>query len=614
MSLFVKKIRHLYGDMKLHTKIILAMILIVTLPFLLIGILFYGNLRDMVISDTIRKEQDTSAKTAPIIEEMIQDVLDSYQEITQLPFMEQLFHMPVNSIQELTSSASARSFSAEIESIMEKAPLSGFQIYLDLPENNSLLHQECCVSSFFSSLMRAKGTYWYGIFQGSNVKELYCPSFYLGIKEQAQYGDMAYIRPTTVYYQGESYPAYIAVYYSTKPIQDILVRNLSLSGSVSYIINERDSLVSSSDTSLSGIYWLDYQTIEESFMSSNNYIERTILDTTVYAGFYNILQPGWFMVTVLPLPPLIERSNHILIEFLLFCLLFLLLAYLVANVLSRSITNRISSVISQMHLVREGIPVPMESPEYHDEIGDLIDTYNFMSRRMDQLMLEQQQSAEDLRIAEFNSLQAQINPHFLYNTMDMINWLAQQGRTDEVSSAIQKLSRFYKLTLSRKQSISTIAQEEEHISIYIHLQNMRFHDNITFISDIPDELMDYQIPKLTLQPVIENAILHGILEKENKSGTIVLTGWTENKNLVLMISDDGVGIPPERLKTILTGAGKSSSQGTNIAIYNTHRRLQILYGKDYGMTYHSIPGEGTEVEIRLPARNTLENSEINPAL
>ena len=99
--------------------------------------------------------------------------------------------------------------------------------------------------------------------------------------------------------------------------------------------------------------------------------------------------------------------------------------------------------------------------------------------------------------------QSQINPHFLYNTMDMINWMAQQGRTSEVCNAVQSLSRFYKLTLSRKKGISTIAKEEEHVSIYVHLQNMRYHDSISFISDIPDELMEYQIPKLTLQPVIE---------------------------------------------------------------------------------------------------------------
>ena len=172
---------------------------------------------------------------------------------------------------------------------------------------------------------------------------------------------------------------------------------------------------------------------------------------------------------------------------------------------------------------------------------------------------------------------------------------------EEISHAVQSLSRFYKLTLSRKKGISTIARELEHVTIYVQLQNMRYHDSIELITDIPDELSEYQIPKLTLQPVVENSILHGILEKESKSGTIVITGWMENKDIVLLISDDGVGISPEILSTILSGSGNSQSGGTNIAVYNTHRRLQILYGKDYGLTYSSNPGKGTEVEIRFPA-------------
>ena len=171
----------------------------------------------------------------------------------------------------------------------------------------------------------------------------------------------------------------------------------------------------------------------------------------------------------------------------------------------------------------------------------------------------------------------------------MINWLAQQGRTDEVSRAVQSLSRFYKLTLSRKQSISTIYREVEHVSIYLQIQNMRYHDSITFVSDIPDELMEYQIPKLTLQPIIENSVLHGILETADKTGTIVLTGWMEDSDIVLLISDDGIGIAAEQLATILSGEGASSSGGTNIAVYNTHRRLQILYGLIMDSATPAIP-------------------------
>ena len=605
MNNIFSKIHQSYGDMKLSSKFTLVLLLATTVPVLMMACFFYGKLYDMVVSYTIRQEQDTSAQTAPYIEELVQQIIDAHSGITDQEFFQTLFHQPVNSpFQMFLDSDSAQDFHDYAEELIASDMITGVQIYMDFPPQSVRLFNDELTKDYFSPLSKARGTYWYGIFQGTQQSSLYCPEFYLGGREKRKYGDLAYITSTTFYYQGSARQAYIAVYSSSEHLNEMLKDNLKLTGSVSYIINDRNAVVATSDSSLSGIYLLDYDTIENSFMSSNNFIERNILDTTVYAGFYNIKQPGWFMVTVLPSGPLITQSNTIMIQYILMYLGFLIFALFLAHSMSHSITNRISSVIHQMSKVRKGTLSPMSSPQYHDEIGDLIDTYNYMTRKMDQLMTEQAKAAEELRIAEFHTLQAQINPHFLYNTMDMINWLAQQGRTDEVSLAVQKLSRFYKLTLSRKQSISTIASEAEHVSIYLQIQNMRYHNSISFVCDIPDELMEYQIPKLTLQPIIENSVLHGILETPSKTGTIVLTGWLEDSDIVLLISDDGVGIPPEKLQTLLLensyGITRASS-GTNIAVYNTHRRLQILYGNEYGLNYSSEFGKGTDVELRIPA-------------
>lgn len=605
MNNIFSKIHQSYGDMKLSSKFTLVLLLATTVPVLMMSCFFYGKLYDMVVSYTIRQEQDTSAETAPYIEELVQQIIDAHSGITDQEFFQTLFHQPVNSpFQMFLDSDSAQDFHDYAEELIASDMITGVQIYMDFPPQSVRLFNDELTKDYFSPLSKARGTYWYGIFQGTQQSSLYCPEFYLGGREKREYGDLAYITSTTFYYQGSARQAYIAVYSSSEHLNEMLKDNLKLTGSVSYIINDRNAVVATSDSSLSGIYLLDYDTIENSFMSSNNFIERNILDTTVYAGFYNIKQPGWFMVTVLPSGPLITQSNTIMIQYILMYLGFLIFALFLAHSMSHSITNRISSVIHQMSKVRKGTLSPMSSPQYHDEIGDLIDTYNYMTRKMDQLMTEQAKAAEELRIAEFHTLQAQINPHFLYNTMDMINWLAQQGRTDEVSLAVQKLSRFYKLTLSRKQSISTIASEAEHVSIYLQIQNMRYHNSISFVCDIPDELMEYQIPKLTLQPIIENSVLHGILETPSKTGTIVLTGWLEDSDIVLLISDDGVGIPPEKLQTLLLENSygiTSASSGTNIAVYNTHRRLQILYGNEYGLNYSSEFGKGTDVELRIPA-------------
>lgn len=336
-------------------------------------------------------------------------------------------------------------------------------------------------------------------------------------------------------------------------------------------------------------------------MSSNNFITKNILGEDVYAGFNRIENTDWYMVVAIPSNPLILKSRIFMGVFVLIYLGCILAAFIIATLLSRSLTNRLAAVIDRMTRCRLGLPCVLPDSTIQDEIGELVDSYNYMTHMIHDLVEEQAKAAEDLRIAEFDSLQAQMNPHFLYNTMEMINWLSLQGRSQEVSHAIQKLSRFYKLTLSRKQSLSTIQDELEHVTIYVELQNMRFDDNIDFIVDMPDELMEHAIPKLTFQPVVENSILHGIMEKDEKKGTIVLTGWQEEHAIVILISDDGVGIAPQELETILsekkTAAGRS---GSNIAIYNTHRRLQLMYGTDYGLKYTSVPGGGTDVEIRTP--------------
>lgn len=603
MKALWRRFKNGYLNLNLQTKFTIALISIVVVPACLTAFLFYGRLYSMVVSNTIRQEQDASAKTAPLIERTMDTILATTRNITGQNFFQELFYMPVSdSAEQLAASNHATDFKNAVQRLTTDSIVTDVRIYVDFPDDLKALDTYPNTENILAPLSQAKGTYWYGIFQGNrNTQEMFCPSFYLGPREKKNYGDMAYICPLSLYYHSTAYKAYLAVYYSDDKLTSILSDNLSLEGSVSYIVNERDAIVATSDPSLSGIYQLDYDTIKASFMSSNNFIERNILDTKVYAGFYSISNTDWFMVTVLPSPPLIHESNRLMIQIVLIYAVFLVLALIFANVLAHSITGRLSSVIRQMQTVRHGPPTPMESPQAHDEIGNLIDTYNYMTRKMEELMEKQAKAAEDLRIAEFNSLQAQINPHFLYNTMDMINWMALQGQTDEISHAVQSLSRFYKLTLSRKKGISTIARELEHVTIYVQLQNMRYHDSIELITDIPDELSEYQIPKLTLQPVVENSILHGILEKESKSGTIVITGWMENEDVVLLISDDGIGISPEILSTILSGNGKSQSGGTNIAVYNTHRRLQILYGNDYGLTYSSNPGEGTEVEIRFPA-------------
>ena len=199
----------------------------------------------------------------------------------------------------------------------------------------------------------------------------------------------------------------------------------------------------------------------------------------------------------------------------------------------------------------------------------------------------------------------------------MINWLSQTGRSEEVTQAIQALSRFYKLTLSRKSLMNSIETELQHVSLYVKLQNMRYDDCVTFVIDVPEELYEYTIPKLTFQPIVENAFLHGIMTTEEKKGSILLTGWRSGDDIEFIISDDGAGIPPEKLDTLMydvdhtdTDSGvKQPAIPGHIGIYNTNLRLKSLYGESYGLFFTSTLGKGTEVTFKIPARHITDSLE-----
>lgn len=592
--------------MMLQSKLMISYLIVIGIPMVLVAAFLFGKVYDMVVADTIRNQQENTSKTAPYIDAEIEALLDDYHKIENHFFVKEIFNTLRYdaSIYKLYHSQDARNFENYIKRVLGDSSIKNVRFYIDVPENDTSFS-----GSQYAGIMKPvselSNTYWRGIFSGTNVSELHCPAFYLSKGEINNLGDMAYITKHQIVSNKKTYTCFLAIYYSSDIYLDVLQQNLPAIGSVSYLINDRDSIIATTSPALSSTYYLNYETIQDAFMSSNNFLERIVLGETIYAGMYNIRETKWYMVVVIPSTPLIQESKNILAIYLVIFGTALILALLLAVFISRSITKRISLVTKQMARVRTEPPTPLDVSFEHDEIGDLIDTYNYMCVEMNHLMDERERAAEDLRISEFKSLQAQINPHFLYNTMDMINWMAADGRTSQIGEVVQSLSRFYKLTLSKKTTLSTIKDEIEHISIYIRLLNMRFHNSIDLIVDISDELLEYEIPKLTLQPVVENAVLHGIMEKIEKNGCIVLTGWINDNSIELMVSDDGVGIPEEKLATILDGNGKSKT-GNNIAIYNTHHRLQILYGEKYGLSYSSKVGCGTDVYIQLPAKKAVD--------
>ena len=238
-----------------------------------------------------------------------------------------------------------------------------------------------------------------------------------------------------------------------------------------------------------------------------------------------------------------------------------------------------------------------------DELAVLNASFNRMVEKIGQLVEDIKTEQSNLRQSELKLLQAQINPHFLYNTLDSIIWLAEAGEKEKVVQIVSSLSDFFRTTLSKGRDYITLKEEEMHIRSYLQIQRLRYRDILEYDIRIPQELGQYLILKLTLQPLVENALYHGIKNKRGV-GHIWVDGRREGDRIVFCVRDDGIGMGPEELERVqglIGGVQEEGGDTSGFGLFNVDQRLRLNYGAAYGIRIHSRHGEGTQVEVTIPA-------------
>lgn len=277
-----------------------------------------------------------------------------------------------------------------------------------------------------------------------------------------------------------------------------------------------------------------------------------------------------------------------------------LLSLLAVIPLTRSITRRIAMLKEQMIRTQSGVISRLDAAEPgRDEIGQLISHYNDVVDKMEELLYEQYELGRSKTEAELKALQSQINPHFLYNTLDMINWMAQKDETENIRNVVQAMSRFYRLTLSKGSNIVTIGDEIRMCDAYMEIQRRRYRGKILYEVEVDEEIERYLIPKITLQPFLENAIIHGINEKEDARGIVTLNGWLEDGRITLSVTDDGTGMREED-KT-------KPHSGSHYGMENIAQRWELFFGEEIPIQVESSPGVGTCIIINIPAKTREED-------
>ncbi len=268
--------------------------------------------------------------------------------------------------------------------------------------------------------------------------------------------------------------------------------------------------------------------------------------------------------------------------------------------ISRTITQPMEQLISTMESVESGNLSP-QTEEYYGEMAILSQKFNHMVRRIEAMFTEAKEQEREKHKMEMLALQSQINPHFLYNTLNSIRWLSELQGADKITQMLDELVKLLRFAAEDTGEFITVGREVEFIISYIRILNFRYFERFSFVLDIQEEAKQFMIPRFIIQPLVENSVLHGF-DSNDICATVRIDVHLEGKELLLCVTDDGKGLSPEKIEEILSTERKSERSLNKIGVYNVNQRIKLTYGKEHAIKIDSMEGCYTKVTIRIPAQ------------
>lgn len=370
-------------------------------------------------------------------------------------------------------------------------------------------------------------------------------------------------------------------------------------GSTVYLVNEYGELIAATDSAA-------YRKMERDGALPADGDDAEWTRTALGGRAYYVLRrhipnARWTLTAMIPVEDVSAQSRYVTIVLIALAVLILAAIVFVAIMLASSYTRRLKNLNALIQRVRSGeLKAERGSDRDEDEISELFNSFSDMTAELKNLMRAQYRSGKAVKSAELRALQAQINPHFLYNTLDLINWEAFEHDAPEISEIAQNLAKFYRISLNKGRQILTVREELEHVRAYVSIENRHFDDAICLHIDVPEDLQALACINIILQPFVENAIVHGFAENPARGVcNIRIEAWREAGDVVFMVSDDGPGMTEAQTKAIFRR--NTARQVSGYGVKNIHSRIQLSFGEAYGVTYRNTKESGTAVYIRLPA-------------
>ncbi len=373
------------------------------------------------------------------------------------------------------------------------------------------------------------------------------------------------------------------------------------------VISSQNELIASRDQNID--YLFEYEIQNNIIDSRGAFIDNR---EEALVSYVSMQEPSWRIITYISLNQLYREINLLRNWIILFSIISVSLLSVFGLLISFDLISPINRLVKGMKKIQKGQWIVNMDEDRGDELGFLSKTFNEMTKEIDHLVNRIYREQLTRKDAEIKALQSQINPHFLFNTLESINWMAQLNSVPEISETVTALSSLMEVSIGRDDRLITIEEEFTYIDNYIIILKKRFEDRITLEKNLQREVMEIKIPRLLIQPLIENAVYHG-LEKTRNKGIIKLNAGIFGEEVVIEVIDNGLGIEKDELEIINDKLSMDNetyfrslenNKRKSIGIENVNRRIKLLYGEEYTLKLESVPGEYTKVIVRIPYLKT----------
>jgi two-component system sensor histidine kinase YesM len=579
-------------NMRLKSKLIVSFVLLIVISIFSIGWVFFLILKDAIVNEVGQSVQEVLQQTMQNIDYKLKDIDDLYVNIGS---------------------------NKELEMIMASNTAT------DTNRSNEKVFYETIYPIIFGA--RTEQIQSVSIFAQNGL------NLFVNTNASAANRTRAEIEQTSIYqqsYLGRGKPLWLFsnqdIFSNLDSGRKVIYNARKATSLVTYkewglmLIGVRESFIFDSFKNvLTGMKAITYLVDEQGFIISH--ISKDLVSTkadpnvwgtisgssngsslimfqgTMYSvHYFTSLYTGWKLVTMIPQAVVYNHIELAKGTIMMIVLITVALSILYSVFISSSITRPLMKLIRYIKIVRDGDIHTKVHLGTQEEFGEISESFNEMTEEIRTLISKVRDDEKKIREAELRALQSQINPHLLYNTMDSIYWMTKTKEYEEIAEMTTAFAQFFRLILNKGNEMTTIAKELATIEHYLHIQKLQFKDKFEYLIEAEPRVMEEACIKLILQPLVENALLHGIKPLKNKRGLISILAKREGHLILLEVIDNGIGMDVEQIEALLEPPSEEGGYG----IYNIIERIHLAYGEEYGLRFESRIHEGTRIQITLP--------------